>query len=115
MVSYFKTQWFRFAIGLLFFIFALVYLFQPAGDPNTLEGLQQDFKNEVNTLSWFLSSILWFTISFIDWNKDNIKKLRSRIDELEQKAITDIDEVGPNHFVAKRRCGPDKDVPYLEE
>ncbi len=128
MVSYFKTQWWRFLVGCFFLIVALVYMLQPAGDPNTLEGLQQDFTNEINTVVNLVSSMLWFALSFVDWNKRNLKvadqkisDLTSRLEALEEQAITDIDEVNPNHFIARRRCGPDKDIsrpdqePTIEE
>jgi hypothetical protein len=115
MVSYFKTQWFRFALGCLFLILALIYLFQPAGDPSTLEGLQQDLKNEINTVSWLISSLLWFALSYIDWHTQNLIQFDKRIKALETQAITDIDKVSENNYMVRRRCGPDKDVPYPEE
>jgi hypothetical protein len=115
MVSYFKTQWFRFALGCLFLILALIYLFQPAGDPSTLEGLQQDLKNEINTVAWLVSSLLWFALSYIDWHTQNLIQFDKRIKALETRAITDIDKIGPNHFMVRRRLGPDKDLPLPEE
>ena len=115
MTSYFKTQWFRFTLGCLFLILAIVYLLQPAGDPNTLEGLQQDLKNEINTVSWLVSSLLWFALSYIDWHTTNLIQLDKRIKALEDKAITDIDEIGPNNYMVRRRLGPDKDVPFPDE
>ena len=115
MTSYFKTQWFRFALGCLFLILALVYLFQPAGDPNTLEGLQQDLKNEINTVSWLVSSLLWFALSYIDWHTTNLMQFDKRIKALETHAITDLDPEGNGNYTARRRCGPDKDVPYPGE
>jgi hypothetical protein len=50
----------------------------------------------------------------VDHNSDCIKKLNDRIEELEARAITDIDDAS-DHYICRRRLGPDKDVPYPEE
>ena len=122
MVSYIKTQWFRFLLGCIFTVIALVYLFQPASELGTLEGLEQDLRNEIHCVTWFVSALIWFIASMVDWNSDNNKAADKRISELEERvklletrAITDIDKVSTNHFMVRRRLGPDKDVPYPEE
>ena len=122
MVSYFKTQWFRFLIGCIFTVIALFYMFQPAGELGTLEGLEQDLSNEINCVTWLVSALLWFIASMVDWNSENNKAADKRISELEDRvklletrAITDIDHISTNKFRVRRRLGPDKDVPYPEK
>ena len=114
-VSNLKTQWWRLLLGLVCLIFACVYAFQPAADESTLEGVRENLKTMINATSWLLSCLLWFVISFLNWHEDCIRELdkknrdlEERVEALENRAITDIDEVNPNHFVARRRLGPDK-------
>ena len=116
-VSYIKTQWWRLLLGLVCLIFACVYAFQPAADESTLEGVRENLKTMFKVTSWLFSCLLWFVTSFLNWHEDCIweldkknRDLEERIEALENRAITDIDEVNPNHFVARRRLGPDKDT-----
>lgn len=116
-VSYIKTQWWRLLLALVCLIFACVYAFQPAVDESTLEGVRENLGTMISATGWLLSSLLWFVISFLSWHEDCIRELdkknrdlEERIEALENRAITDIDEVNPNHFVARRRLGPDKNT-----
>ena len=111
MVSYFKTQWFYFTVSCLFFIFGVAMMFQPAGDPSTLDGVRQDLDTTINVVFLFGSAFLWFSLSVFRWNVDVTNKFNDRLEALENGAITDIVEVGHNHFAAMRRCGPDKNAP----
>lgn len=111
MVSYFKTQWFYFTVSCLFFIFGVVMMFKPAGDPNDLVGVRQDLETTITTVCLFGSAFLWFSLSMFRWNVEVTNKFNDRLGTLENSAITDIVEVGHNHFVALRRCGPDKNTP----
>lgn len=78
MVSYFKTQWWRLLIALFCFVMACIYAFKPAGDPTTLEGLNQDLGNMVSAGINFISFILWSVISFIDYNTKCIRLLEKK-------------------------------------
>jgi hypothetical protein len=67
-------------------------------------------------IGWFLTFVYWVQLSRINYNQEciealntRIKELEKRTEELENHAITDLFEAGPNHFVAMRRCGPDKE------
>ena len=111
MVSYFKTQWFYFTVSCLFFIFGVVMMFKPAGDPNAIAGVRQDLETTITTVCLFGSAFLWFSLSMFRWNVEVTNKFNDRLETLENSAITDIVEVGHNHFVAFRRCGPDKNTP----
>jgi hypothetical protein len=53
--------------------------------------------------------MFWVCSAIMEHNSDCIRALEKRVIQLEDRCITDIDEVEPNYFVAKRRCGPDKE------
>ena len=78
MVSYIKTQWWRLLIAFACFVMACIYALQPAGDPTTLEGLNQDLGNMVSAGIYFVSFILWSVISFIDYNTKRIQLLEAK-------------------------------------
>ena len=121
-VSYIKTQWLRLLIAIAFFVVACVYAFSPAADTSTLEGVYQDIKTSFNFFMYFLNSMIWAIMSFIDYHdkcrdkmNERIYDLEKRIEALETRAITDIDKVSNNNYMVRRRLGPDKDVQYPEE
>ena len=94
MVSYIKTQWWRLVIALFCFVMACIYALQPAGDPTTLEGLNQDLGNMVSAGVHFAGFILWSIISFIDYNTKRIQLLEKKQErddvmyELVQELVT---------------------------
>lgn len=85
MVSYIKTQWWRLLIALVCLVMACIYALQPAGDPATLEGLNQDLGNMVSAGIHFVNFILWSVISFIDYNTKCIQSLEARLKKLEDE------------------------------
>lgn len=84
-VSYIKTQWWRLLIALFCLVMACIYALQPAGDPTTLEGLNQDLGNMVSAGIHFVNFILWSVISFIDYNTKCIQSLEARLKKLEDE------------------------------
>jgi hypothetical protein len=78
MVSYWKTQWFRFSLGCIFLIFTFYYILQPAADESTLEGLSQSLKIGYTSLCYFINAIIWFVASYIGYNNDRIKLLEKK-------------------------------------
>lgn len=106
--SFFKTQWFRLLIALAFFVVAIVLLCRPT-DTETLEGLKETTVDMFNVVLTIMNGMIWVVAALIEHNSECIKALEKRVIQLEDQCITDIDEVGPNHFVAKRRLGPDKE------
>jgi hypothetical protein len=85
MVSYFKTQWFRFCVGCLCTVLAIIYMFQPAADTSTIEGLNQCLNDSFASLCWWASSMVWFISSIIEYNADCIRELNKRLTALEEK------------------------------
>ncbi len=84
MVSYFKTQWFRLLLCVVCLGLAILFALQPAGDPNTLEGLKEDISNMFSSASWLISSLIWGIMSFVNWHEDCIRELEKRITALEE-------------------------------
>mgnify|MGYP003298024537 CR=1 FL=1 len=106
--KFWKTQWFRLLFALAFFIVAIVMLARPA-DMETMEGLKQAVGDMFGALCNILTGMFWIVSALNEHNSECIQALEKRVIQLEDQCITDIDEVEPNHFVAKRRCGPDKE------
>ena len=77
MVSYIKTQWWRLLIALFCFVMACIYALQPAGDPTTLEGLNQDLGNMVSAGINFIGFFVWSFTSFTDYNSKRIEALEA--------------------------------------
>ena len=100
MISYWKNYWFQFSVGIFNILLAIHHL-------ATNEDLM--------CVAWLLSGLYWIGSTVILNNRENIKKLHDRITELENRAVTDIDEPEPNHFVMVRRLGPDKDYVLKKE
>lgn len=89
MVSYFKTQWFRIFAGILCFVVACTYVFSPAQDASTIEGLSEVVSIGYTSSIWFAASLLWFVISFVSYNTECIEKLNERIEALEREKKND--------------------------
>lgn len=106
--KFWKTQWFRLLFALAFFIMALVLLARPA-DTETVEGLANTTADMFSAVCNIITGMFWICSAIMEHNSDCIRALEKRVIQLEDQCITDIDEVEPNHFVAKRYCGPDKE------
>jgi hypothetical protein len=94
--------------ALAFFVLALVILARPA-DTETVEGLANTTADMFSAVCNIITGMFWVVSAIIEHNSDCIRALEKRVIQLEDRCITDIDEVEPNHFVAKRRLGPDKE------
>ena len=106
--KFWKTQWFRLLFALAFFIMALVLLARPA-DTETVEGLANTTVDMFSALCNILTGMFWVVSAITEHNSACIQALEKRVIQLEDQCITDIEELEPNHFVAKRYCGPDKE------
>jgi hypothetical protein len=115
MVSYFKTQWWRLVMAVLCLVPCIVIVCTSTATSDSVEGLAELMSDLFSFYSWFFASCIWLVMSIVDYNSDCIKKLNERIEALEARAITDIDEISNNNYMVRRRLGPDKDVPYPED
>lgn len=109
MVSYFKTQWWRLLCAVLCWIPIIIIICTSTATSETVEGLATITRDLVSCGSWMLASCFWCIMSLVDHNSDCIKKLNERIQYLEVRAITDIEETGPNEYTVRRKLGPDKE------
>lgn len=78
MVSYIKTQWFRLLVGFVSLGLMCYYLFQPGADESTLEGLSQNLDNAFAALCFFITAMIWFLSSIIEYHKDCIELLEKK-------------------------------------
>lgn len=105
--NFFKTQWLRLLFGLIFFILAVVRLV-------TLPELEVNSEGYIDGLFGvscnLMTGLFWFVAALTEHNSECVKALEKRVIQLEDRCITDIEEVEPNYFVAKRRLGPDKET-----
>ena len=81
MVSYIKTQWFRLLVGFVSLGFMCYYLFQPGADESTLEGLSQNLDNAGAALCFFITAMIWFLCSIIEYHKDCIEMLEKKAEK----------------------------------
>ena len=85
-ISYFKTQWFRLFLGILFIVLAFIRLLSPAIDTSTLEGLQAYADDLSCVVFYLLSGIVWIISSLTSHNEARIEQLEKRVSELENRA-----------------------------
>lgn len=83
MVSYFKTQWFKLAVALICLVISCVYAFQPAGDPSTIEGLEEGISALAAAGTWFLGFVVWSSMSMISYNEERIELLEKKAEKYE--------------------------------
>ncbi len=110
MVSYFKTQWWRLLCALGCLIYAGVIAYTSTAVADSVEGVYLLLGDVIRCGLWVLASCFWGIMSLISYNEDCIRELNKRVTQLENRAITEIDTLKPNHFMVKRRLGPDKDT-----
>ena len=81
MVSYIKTQWFRLVLALISLAAALFYMFQPAADSSTIEGLNEIMSDIINAGVYFVGFIIWSFLSVIEYNNDRIELLEKKAEK----------------------------------
>lgn len=100
-ISFWKTQWFSMVVAFIA-IAAGVCLFIRA-----VSTVEPEVELFFLSLFWFLISEVWVITALVDYSNLRIKQIQDRIERLENCAITEIVEESPNHYVVKRRLGPD--------
>ena len=101
-ISFWKTQWVSILVSIIDFIIAIILFVY-----GTI--IKTDLSLYIIAVLWFISGAVWATSALINYNNMCISRLQERIIYLEAFAITDIDEESPNHYVVKRRLGPDNE------
>lgn len=94
-MKFLKSQWPNIIFGIAALALAIVNLAQ--GD-------------NLMAVAWTLSCVVWFIMANINYNEERITRLESEVEQLKNRAITDIEEKSTNHFIVRRKLGPDKEV-----
>ena len=81
MISYWKTQWWRIVLALISLVAALFYMFQPAADSSTIEGLNATMGDIINAGVYFAGFIIWTFLSVIEYNNDRIELLEKKAEK----------------------------------
>ena len=116
MVNYFKTQWWRIGIAILCWIPIIVVCCTSTATTETVDGLATITRDLALCFGWLLASCCWLLTSLTSHNSDCIQKLNSRVTDLENYAITSIDEVSPGHYRCVRQLGEaDKNYVFVKQ
>ena len=94
-MKFLKSQWPNIIFGIAALALAIVNLVQ---------------EDDLMAVAWTLSSVVWFIMANINYNEERIKALEKEVEQLKNRAITDIEEEQPNYFIVRRKLGPDKEV-----
>lgn len=94
-MKFLKSQWPYMIFGIGDLVLAITNLIQ--GD-------------NLMAVAWTLGFVTWFMLASIDYNEERIQILEREVEELKNRAITDVIETEPNHYVCMRKLGPDKEV-----
>lgn len=100
MISYWKNYWLNIVAGIFHTLLCFHFL-----------ATEQD----LTAVLQLIGALYWIGSSVIAYNSWNIRELNKRLKKVEEHAITDLDPDGKGNYTARRRCGPDKDVPYPGE
>lgn len=95
MPSFFKTQWFRLLLGLVFLVIALIDAFMmPGATSEEIANMNfEEFNNYISeTLRYLIPSIgaagtaiIWILSSVVEYNAECIQYLEKKINALEEK------------------------------
>lgn len=97
-MKFLKSQWPNLCLALIAFVLAIIALVQ--GD---------DFM----AMAWTVSFVYWVVSASTMYNNERITALEREVEQLKNRAITDIEETEPNKYVCMRRLGPDKETPNV--
>ena len=108
-ISFWKTQWLNILVGAITLVAAFVNLFQVVTVDPASAATNEIVRHAIIAALFFTCSIVWLLNAVISYNALRVEQLEKRIDILENRAITDIEEESPKYYVVKRKLGPDKE------
>ena len=85
-VSYIKTQWFRLLVAIICLGFSIYYAFQPAAEIITAESLDEMTSNMFTATGYFISFMIWFFCSIVEFNQDRIELLEKKAEKYDALA-----------------------------
>lgn len=92
--SFWKSQWLNLLFGIFATVIAIICGF---------------IGYELMMIAWCLSAVTWFIMANVNYHEERILYLEKEVEELKKRAITDIEKISPNHFIVRRKLGPDKE------
>ena len=109
MISFWKTQWWNLVVAAIMLVAAFVNLFQVVFTDPTASATNGIVYHVIMVVIFFTCMTIWLLTAVINYNALKVEQLEKRIDILENRAITDIEEESPKYYVVKRKLGPDKE------
>jgi hypothetical protein len=94
-MKFLKSQWPNIIFGIVALVLAII---------NLVQG------NELMAVAWTMSCVVWFIMANVNYNEERIKVLEREVEEIKNRAITDVIETEPNHYTCMRKLGSDKEV-----
>ena len=108
-ISFWKTQWGNIVVATITAVAAFVNLFQITFTDPAANATNEMVRHAIMVAILFICTIVWLINAVINYNALKVEQLAKRIDILETRAITDIEEESPKYYVVKRKLGPDKE------
>lgn len=93
-MKFLKSQWPNIIFGIAALVTAIINLAQ--GD-------------KLMAVAWTLSCVVWFIMANVNYNEERIKALEKEVEQLKNRAITDVIETEPGTYTCMRKLGPDKE------
>ena len=91
-ISFWKTQWLDIIIAAIMLVAAFVNLFRVAfADPAAI-ATNEIVSYAILAMIFFICMTIWLLTAVINYNALKVEQLEKRIDILENRAITDIEE-----------------------
>lgn len=109
-ISFWKTQWLDIIVAAIMLVAAFVSLFQVALADPAASATNGMVSHAIRTALFFTCMTIWLLTAVINYNALKVEQLEKRIDILENRAITDIEEESSKYYVVKRKLGPDKEA-----
>jgi len=94
-MKFLKSQWPNILFGIAALALAIINMVQ--GD-------------DLMAVAWTLSCVVWLIMANVNYNEERIKALEKEVEQIKNRAITDVIETEPNHYTCMRKLGPDKGV-----
>lgn len=108
-ISFWKTQWWNLVVAAVMLVTAFINLFQIAFTIPAAPATVEIVNHAIMATFCFTCMTIWLLTAVINYNALKVEQLERRIDILENRAITDIEEESPKYYVVKRKLGPDKE------
>lgn len=97
-MKFLKSQWFSLCLALIAIALAITALV---------------LENDLMAVAWTVSFVYWIISARTMYDDERITALEKEVEQLKNRAITDIEETEPNNYVCMRRLGPDKETPNV--